>query len=963
MISALPTRSVFESMCCQSEGRVTIGTHKTTAPQRERVWIWALVLLLVLALGYLYYGERIDTWQAYDDEGGYLYAAWRITLGEAPYRDFLTPQLPGFLYPGALILHLTGYSVRLTRLAMALVTLAAIGLFCDAARRLWGKGAALLMLPLLIVQQDMYWAARFFRPEAFMLFWGALGFWCFVRGYPQRKSWFLALGGVFLAFSMAAKLFGAFYMGGIGLFLLLVWLRERDWRDLFRSGLWLAVPFGLTLALLTGAFLWVSPEFIADVFGHHVRQGQGTPLLEVVLKALRLYKGFVWAQPLYCLLAALGVVTSLRWGERRGRVIACMLPTALGFMAMTRGLQERHLTYLVPMLAALAGHGLATVWAWATSKPGGWRTALSGAALALLVGLSLLPAYRTNDWVCSWEDHSVPRWTEFLQAHTTPEQVVISDYPGLNFFARRPTTPTTAGISRGAALSGQIMGAQLIAEMEQVDTQMVLLNVAQGAHQFVNLQDYAAFKAYVQTQFHLVKREAFDYRLMEVYSRQELWPGALLDVDAGHMLRLSGYDWLASEAEPGDSLQVNLRWQCLAAMNEDYYVSLQLVDSHGHTWGLGSKALVDIDKATYWDEEGLERAVRIPTSQWPLHETTIEVFELPVDLATPPGTYQVLLRVHPESRWAGLPLFDERGSAIGYDVAIGAVRVAPASKTVDITTLDLAERLDADLGGVLRLLGHDQPETTVRPGDHLSFSIYWQAPADLQADDLDLALRLVGADGTGSLTRAGVLGEAGELEIWPQGVVLRGQYDLWVPPETENGGHTLEVQVQRSGQALGEPIALRRIAVAGRERSFDPPEPQMPLGAMFGDQITLLGYDLEAPASLADGLGLTLHWKANQAVETPWTVFCHLIDAEGVIQSQSDSQPLGGEYPFTAWLPGEVVSDGLVLMPKDGASAGAYSLALGLYYAETGLRLALSDGGSAKVSGDRVLIDGIALGE
>ncbi len=78
----------------------------------------------------------------------------------------------------------------------------------------------------------------------------------------------------------------------------------------------------------------------------------------------------------------------------------------------------------------------------------------------------------------------------YIQGHTAPDDVVISDYPGLNFYARRASMPIAAGISRGAAASGQIMGANLIGEIEASHAEMVLLNVAQGAHQFSHLLDY-----------------------------------------------------------------------------------------------------------------------------------------------------------------------------------------------------------------------------------------------------------------------------------------------------------------------------------------------------------------------------------------------------------------------------------------------------------------------------------------
>ncbi|HQZ72005.1 MAG TPA: hypothetical protein PK826_11855, partial [Anaerolineae bacterium] len=58
------------------------------------------IALLAFAALALFYAWRLTGFLVNDDEGSYLYAAWRISRGELPYRDFLTPQLPGFLLPG-----------------------------------------------------------------------------------------------------------------------------------------------------------------------------------------------------------------------------------------------------------------------------------------------------------------------------------------------------------------------------------------------------------------------------------------------------------------------------------------------------------------------------------------------------------------------------------------------------------------------------------------------------------------------------------------------------------------------------------------------------------------------------------------------------------------------------------------------------------------------------------------------
>ncbi len=194
--------------------------------------------MAILAAGGLYYGHRLTTWQAYDDEGGYLYASWRISLGEVPYRDFLTPQLPVFLYPGSLVLRLTDFSVLAARLSMLLMTLAAVALMGASVRRIWGPVPALLAMVLAIAQADFFWTARFYRPEAPMLVLGVLGTFLFLRAYPARRRAGLIAAGVALGLAAMSKLFGVLMLGGVLVFVLAEGLRARRWRDTLAVVLW-----------------------------------------------------------------------------------------------------------------------------------------------------------------------------------------------------------------------------------------------------------------------------------------------------------------------------------------------------------------------------------------------------------------------------------------------------------------------------------------------------------------------------------------------------------------------------------------------------------------------------------------------------------------------------------------------------------------------------------------------------
>lgn len=138
---------------------------------------------------------------------------------------------------------------------------------------------------------------------------------------------------------------------------------------------------------------------------------------------------------------------------------------------------------------------------------------------------------------------------------------------------------------------------------------------------------------------------------------------------------------------------------------------------------------------------------------------------------------------------------------------------------------------------------------------------------------------------------------------------------------------------------------------------------QIPLEAVFGNNIRLLGYDLSPGEAISrpadDTLALTLFWQADRHVKHDFTVFVHLVDVQGKIRAQADGPPVEGNRPTSSWQPGEIVLDvhQLVLGPE--VTAGEYWLWVGLYTLEDGLRLPLTSGPAT--GGDRLLIAEMAV--
>jgi hypothetical protein len=148
---------------------------------------------------------------------------------------------------------------------------------------------------------------------------------------------------------------------------------------------------------------------------------------------------------------------------------------------------------------------------------------------------------------------------------------------------------------------------------------------------------------------------------------------------------------------------------------------------------------------------------------------------------------------------------------------------------------------------------------------------------------------------------------------------------------------------------------LGSIQVRGRARNFEIPPMTHAVGANFGKQVTLLGYDLDLSPNEEGGTArLILYWQAQREMETAYKVFVHLLDADGVIIAQVDREPQAGVTPTTGWLADEVVTDEIEI-PVTEITAATQSIAVGLYDPLTGERLSTLDAAGVVV-GDRVLI-------
>ncbi len=105
-----------------------------------------------------------------------------------------------------------------------------------------------------------------------------------------------------------------------------------------------------------------------------------------------------------------------------------------------------------------------------------------------------------------------------------------------------------------------------------------------------------------------------------------------------------------------------------------------------------------------------------------------------------------------------------------------------------------------------------------------------------------------------------------------------------------------------------------------------------PGGYRFDDTVELIGY-MANPSSVkaGDTTELALYWRPLQTTGANATVFIHLVDDEGNLIAQHDSQPVNDAYPLPLWQPDTVIRDTHQLTLPADLPVGQYKLYVGLY--------------------------------
>jgi len=264
-----------------------------------------------------------------------------------------------------------------------------------------------------------------------------------------------------------------------------------------------------------------------------------------------------------------------------------------------------------------------------------------------------------------------------------------------------------------------------------------------------------------------------------------------------------------------------------------------------------------------------------------------------------------------------------------------------------------ASPLAVDFGEQARLLGYELPEESVRPGEALPLTLYWQA---LTAMDRDYSVFIHLVDDNGLIVAQRDSYPAGGNAItsgWPVGAVIPDRHIIPIPmvaPAPCKTRLLVGLYDYESGERLptadgDNSVALATVTLRPVERAAGPPHP---VYFNFEGKLALVGFDLDRRVvHPGETLHLTLYWQALSPMKEDYTVFTHLLLPPDQVWAQEDDQPQDGQAPTSTWQPGQIIEDHYRLTLPFETPPGVYEIEIGLYLPSTGdrLKVGLSDQG------------------
>ncbi len=291
--------------------------------------------------------------------------------------------------------------------------------------------------------------------------------------------------------------------------------------------------------------------------------------------------------------------------------------------------------------------------------------------------------------------------------------------------------------------------------------------------------------------------------------------------------------------------------------------------------------------------------------------------------------------------------------AAAAPLAVIAPHYTPPPELASTQIAAIPNRLDADFGGEMRMLGYDLRTNATPPGGAVRLTLYWQS---LIAMDRNWSIFVHVIDDQGVIV--------GQRDRYPgqgllattllrPGQTFADEYMISIPAGAyaPTPAHiAVGLYDLADGARLGLPDNREAVVFGDVSIVADANSGPKALRQNFGGQIELTGYAVSARALRpGESLQLTLYWQALAPIRENYAVSARVRSADGLDNTRwaaEDAWPQKGAAPTSAWRVGETVTDEYMLTLRSDTPPGQFAVEIVLYDSTTltPLRLVAADG-------------------
>ena len=258
-----------------------------------------------------------------------------------------------------------------------------------------------------------------------------------------------------------------------------------------------------------------------------------------------------------------------------------------------------------------------------------------------------------------------------------------------------------------------------------------------------------------------------------------------------------------------------------------------------------------------------------------------------------------------------------------FNVAVLWLVVVPAYATPDRLELPdvraSTRPIDVHFDDAAILLGAALKQKRAAPGGEVTVELCWQTLAPTRTP-LAFFVHLLGENNAILGERTSLHGLSRYASVnWESNRIFCDNVPLRVDGTALTGLYDVEVgvfdlttkqrlQALTPADSIVAPLLIDRVKVLSTVAPTLPAALPQPID--FGGQIKLLAKTIDpSRVHVGDSITLTLYWQAARVPDKDYTVFVHVLDAQGRQVAGADSMPQANRYPTSYWDANEIVPD------------------------------------------------------